>query len=156
MNLLDLFENQLHGQPGRQVMPTEFDLPIPELSEELWPKDVDANPNQNIQNVENAEAQGFSPPPMDDQEIAGVESFEGFQPVQESSPIRPAAQNERQQSGLEPIPEVEVNPQDDHSNGLCYVHFYITIIHSKFGNMFSIISLTMFSFYLTVLQPNVV
>lgn len=118
MNLLDLFENQLHGQPGRPVLPTDFDLPIPELSEELWPLEVqpEANvPNEDVQNadVPNADAQGSASPQIDDQEIGNVENFEDFQ----SSPIRPAALDEPQPIGLPPIPEV------DNADGL-YIIYY--------------------------------
>lgn len=141
-----MFENQLHGQPGRPVFATDFDLPIPDLSEELLPHDVEpvAGVPNDIQNA----------PPINDQEIVNVENFEDFQqsgPVQQSSPVRQPVQNEPQPSGLSPILEVENEVQDDYDNGM-YNCIAITYIHK---NIFSIISNENISLFFTVIYLNV-
>lgn len=149
-NLLDMFENQLDGHLGRPVEPTDFDLPIPDLPEDLWPHIV--QPEAAVPNVDvgNAEAQNVALQQIDDQDIGNVENFEDFQqtkisePSQQSSPARAAQSSparavqssparaaqhssQLQPSGLSPILEVDIETHGDNANGI-----YCTIIHSTY------------------------
>lgn len=93
----------------------ELNQPVPELSAEYWPKDLQLDvdvPNVDYQiadvDVLNEELQGFVQPQVDIQDNTNVENFEDFQPgpVQQSTP-RPGAKDVPQTLGLSPIHEVD-------------------------------------------------